>query len=53
MVGAADVAGYAFTHQALITALYFLHPLRFSNQTAANSDKIGITAGENILGHLR
>ena len=53
MVGAADVAGDTFAHQTLFSALHFLHPLRLGNQTAANGDKIGIAAGEDIFGYLR
>ncbi len=52
MVGAADVAGDTFAHQTLFSALHFLHPLRLGNQTAANGDKIGIAAGEDIFGYL-
>ena len=53
MVGAADVAGDAFAHHALFTALHLLDPLRLGNQTATNGNEIGIAAGEDILGHLR
>lgn len=52
MVSATDIAGDAFAHQALFTALHLLHPLRLGNQAAANGNKVGIAAGENILGHL-
>ncbi len=53
VIRAADVAGDAFPHQTLVTALHFLYPLRLGDQSAANGYQVSIAAGDNIFSDFR